>query len=168
MRIPTPLVVAALIVAFVLASPRRAGAQCQYGYTQECATVVIRTTVITVGAVAGFFVVKKLINDRKEREAANLLAPGDLDVHFEPTRGKRQVNVLFKPIANCPVTWRADAATVVRGELPPGLRLTGDMTITGLTDLRGDWEPTVRFTGLTCKDKTYPDKDVRVPITITQ
>lgn len=62
--------------------------------------------------------------------------------------------------------WYANAS-VETGQLPPGLSMSSDGTISGVPTLAGDWNFTVRFAGMMCNGNSYGDDIVTMKIVTT-
>lgn len=102
--------------------------------------------------------------ERREREF-RAHPPESLPVNYRDTSGKVGYHMVASPGARCGATWNWNTVTLTRGSLPPGLRLRGSR-IEGTPTQPGSWQATIRFTGLECRGKTYPDQNVSVYFTI--
>lgn len=91
--------------------------------------------------------------------------PSNLPIWYENTQGKVGHHMIAWPSARCGATWNNNSSNKISGSLPPGLILRGS-NIEGTPKSPGKWEATVRFTGLKCRGKSYPDQNVRVHINI--
>ena len=70
-------------------------------------------------------------------------------------------------IANgvCGGSWNSDEPYVIRGALPPGLKIA-DANIVGTPQQPGLWIVTLRFARIECGGKIYPDQEVAVTLEI--
>ena len=110
---------------------------------------------------------KKAERERKNAEArANV--PTALGIYYSITNGKVGHHVYSEPRAYCGIDgeyWNSTSATLVGGQLPPGMSMDGSR-VRGTPDQPGRWVATIRFTGLGCRGKTYPDQDVTFDFTV--
>lgn len=87
--------------------------------------------------------------------------PAKLNIYYTGEFGKVGYHMTAIPRANCPVTWNSNNPSIIRGELPPGLRLDG-FDVVGTPQQPGNWNVVIRFTNIFCQGKLYPDQDVSV------
>ncbi|MBN2654166.1 MAG: hypothetical protein JXR79_03515 [Nitrospirae bacterium] len=91
-------------------------------------------------------------------------ASTSLKLWYEGTYGKAGHHMVAQPKGSCPVTWNANNPTLL-STLPPGLKLNA-FNIEGTPEQPGRWISKVRFTGLSCQGKSYPDQTVTINFNI--
>lgn len=103
-----------------------------------------------------------------EERQLKLAPPASLRIWYIGTYGKAGHHMTAEPRARCgpgSEMWYHSTASMVGGSLPPGLRLQ-QSRIAGTPEQPGRWQAQVRFTGLNCRGRTYPDQDVTVDLFI--
>ncbi|MFQ5692430.1 MAG: hypothetical protein ACE5IM_05230 [Nitrospinota bacterium] len=107
---------------------------------------------------------EQMERERREREF-RAHPPASLPIWYRGTSGKVGYHMIAEPRARCGSTWQSSTATLVSGRLPAGLRLRGSR-IEGTPQSPGKWQVTVRFTGIKCRGKSYPDQNVEISFNI--
>ena len=95
-------------------------------------------------------------------------ALAQLPIRFDNTTGQVGHHMVAQPgVAKgvCGGSWNSDEPNVVRGALPPGLRIV-NADIVGTPQQPGRWIVTLRFARIECGGKIYPDQDVAVTLEI--
>lgn len=92
--------------------------------------------------------------------------PPVLTVWYRNTAGQVGHHLMADPRANCTPTWEHSNAWLTGGRLPPGVQLEGP-NLVGIPQIPGTWQATVKFTGLKCRGRMYPDQEVSVELRIS-
>ena len=119
---------------------------------------------LTLSACPGSPMANKWKRDAELREF-KAHAPSNLPIWYEATQGKVGHHMVAVARARCGANWDSNSPRNTWGSLPPGLILRGS-NIEGTPKSPGKWEATLRFSGLKCRGKSYPDQNVRVHINI--
>lgn len=88
-------------------------------------------------------------------------ATASLEIFYPTSGAKVGHHTVFVPRGNCSPSWTSNAPQIVGGYLPPGLKLDGH-NIVGTPQLPGTWNVKMRFTGISCQGKAYPEQYVDV------
>ena len=115
---------------------------------------------LTLSACPGSPMANNWKRDAEQREF-KAHPPSHLTIRYEATHGKVGHHMVAWPSALCGPKWKHNTSNKISGSLPPGLILRG-FNIEGTPKSPGYWEATLRFTGLKCRGKSYPDQNVRV------
>lgn len=120
---------------------------------------------LTLSACPGSPMANKWKRDAQQREL-KAHPPSHLTIRYEATHGKVGHHMVSWPGAICGgENWKHSTSNKISGSLPPGLILRGHK-IEGTPRSPGQWAATVRFTGLKCRGKSYPDQNVRINFNI--
>jgi len=68
------------------------------------------------------------------------------------------------PYANCEGGDWSTTVSLETGELPPGLVIDSAGTISGVPQLAGNWNFSLRFSSITCAGSTYADTTASIQI----
>ena len=115
---------------------------------------------LTLSACPGSPMANKWKIEAEQREF-KAHPPSNLPIWYEATQGKVGHHMVAVAKARCGANWSNNSSNKISGSLPPGLILRGS-SIEGTPKSPGKWEATLRFTGLKCRGKSYPDQNVRV------